>query len=267
MTTTRLETVRFEVTDAVARVILARPDVHNAFNAKMIDELHGVFEELGSTEGVRAVVLSGEGKSFCAGADLNWMRAIVDFSFDENLEESLRLFDLFHRIDTCPHPTVARVQGAAIGGGVGLVCACDIAVASERARFSLSEVKLGIVPACISPFVIRKIGEGRCRELFLTGERLDAERALGMGLVNRLVAPDDLDASVEELLALLLTSGPRAMAVAKELIARVPRMTFEEAREYTARCIAERRTSDEGQEGMNAFLEKRRPRFAEGGDA
>lgn len=264
MSTAALETVRWDLEDGIARVTLARPEVHNAFNARMIDELHGVLREIEGREDVRVVVLTGEGKSFCAGADLNWMRAIVDYSFDENLDESFRLFDLMRGLYEHRHPTIARVNGATIGGGMGLLSACDIAIAADTAKFSLSEVKLGIVPACISPFVIKKAGEGRCREFFLTGDRLTADRALEAGLVNRVVPLEELDAAVDEYVTKLRTSGPGAISICKQLIRDVPAMTMDEARDFTARCIANLRTSDEGQEGMSAFLEKRKPAWAAG---
>ena len=255
----KTDTARVDVDAGVATVTLTRPGVHNAFNAAMIDDLHRIIDHLDGDDAIRVVVLTGEGRSFCAGADLEWMRSVVDFSFEDNLAESLRLFDLMHRWFALRHPTVARVNGAAIGGGMGLVTASDIAIAAETAKFSLSEVKLGIVPAVISPFVIRKIGPGRARELFLTGDRIDARTALEAGLVNRVASPDDLDAGVSELVDKLRSSGPRAMAVAKGLVRDIPSMTMDEAREHTARCIADLRISDEGQEGMAAFLEKRRP--------
>jgi len=260
------ETARLDIDGGVARVTLTRPDVHNAFNAAMIEDLHRVLDALDGDDEVRAVVLTGEGRSFCAGADLQWMRSVVDFSFEDNLAESLRLFDLMHRWFALRHPTVARVNGAAIGGGMGLVTASDIAIAADTAKFSLSEVKLGIVPAVISPFVIRKIGPGRARELFLTGDRIDAAAALGAGLVNRVASPEELDAGVEEIVRKLISSGPRAIAVAKGLVRDVPSMTLDEAREHTARCIAELRISEEGQEGMAAFFEKRKPAWVTAAD-
>lgn len=263
MTATQLETVAWSVSDHVATVTLSRPDVHNAFNNVMIEELHSVLELLAAHADARVLVLTGAGKSFCAGADLNWMRSIVEYSFEQNLAESLRLFDLMHRLYTHPLPTIARVNGATIGGGMGLLTACDIAVAADNARFSLSEVKVGIVPACISPFVILKAGAGRCREFFLTGERLTAARAFEAGLVNQVVPPDELDAAVGAYLDKLRTSGPAAMAICKGLIRDVPAMSMDQAREHTARCIAELRQSPEGQEGMAAFLEKRKPAWAE----
>jgi len=258
------ETILVERRDESVRISLNRPRVHNAFNAAMIRELQAAFEAAGADPGVRIVVLTGTGESFCAGADLNWMREIIDYSFEQNLEESLAIADLLESIYTLPKPTIARVNGTAIGGGNGLFSACDIAVASDRARFGLSEVKIGLVPAVISPYVIRRIGESRAREFFLTGERFDARRALEVGLVNTVVPHAELNAKTEGLARLLLSAGPEALAKAKELLQKVPGMGFDEARRYTAEVIARLRVSAEGLEGMAAFLEKRKPRWAKG---
>lgn len=256
------QTILLERRDATAWITLNRPAVHNAFNALMITELTAAFRRTGTDPSVRVVILTGSGESFCAGADLNWMREIIRYSFEQNLEESLALADLLGTIHSLPKPTVARVNGTAIGGGTGLFSACDIAVASDRARFGLSEVKIGLVPAAISPYVIRRIGEGRAREFFLTGERFDAQRALEIGLVNSVAPHADLDAKIERLASLLLNSGPEAIVKCKELLRKVPAMDFDQARKYTAEVIARLRVSAEGQEGMAAFLEKRKPRWA-----
>lgn len=256
-------TIRIERDGRVGRVFFDRPDVRNAFNAVMIGELREAFRSLAADEAVRVVVLSGRGTAFCAGADLAWMRDVAKFTREENLRETLDLAECLHDLYLLPKPTVARVNGPAIGGGTGFVAACDIAVASTEARFGLSEVKIGVVPAAISPYVLRRIGESRARQYFLTGERFDARRAEAIGLINAAVAPDELDAKVEGIVSSLLSSGPEALAKAKELITRVPGMGFEEAKRYTAEMIAGLRTSAEGQEGMAAFLEKRKPKWSE----
>lgn len=243
----------------VARLWLNRPEVHNAFDAAMIGELRRAVRILGADDSVRVVVLSGKGASFCAGADLNWMREIIRFSYEQNLGESMELAEFLYDLFTLPKPTVARVNGAAIGGGAGFLSACDIVLASSMATFGLSEVKIGLVPACIAPYVLRRTGEGWARQFFLTGERFDAARALEIGLVNSVSAPEDLDAAVEELVGRLLSSGPQALATAKRLLARVPGMGFEEVKRFTAEMIAQLRISPEGQEGMAAFIEKRKP--------
>jgi methylglutaconyl-CoA hydratase len=255
-----LKTLLFEIDGPVAKITLSRPEIHNAFNDTMLIELIEVFRELHQKKGmIRVLVLTGNGKSFCAGADLNWMRKMVDYSYEENIEDSNRVSDCMHLLYTLPMPSIARVNGAAIGGGMGLVSACDIVVAQEGAVFSLSEVKLGLVPACISPYVIKRAGEMRCREFFLSGERIEAKKALAAGLVNEVVPLDKLDEAVRGWIDRFLMNGPEAMAVCKKLLEVVPGMALEEAKAYTAEDIAKLRISAEGQEGMNAFLEKRKP--------
>jgi len=255
------QTIRLAMEKKVARITFARPEVHNAFNAAMIGELAAAFEHVKSEKSVRVVVLTGEGKSFCAGADINWMREIIDYSYEQNLSESLLLAKALHTLYSLPKPTVAMVNGTAIGGGNGLLSACDIAVAAEDAKFGLSEVKIGLVPAAISPYVIRKIGESKAREYFLTGKRISAKKAEEIGLVNQVVPREKLEETVEELIGLLLTSGPEALASCKELIFQVSRMSLDEVNEFTARMIANLRISEEGQEGMASFLEKRKPKW------
>ncbi len=247
----------------VGRVWFNRPEVRNAFNAAMIGELRAALRTLADDAAVRVIVLSGKGTSFCAGADLAWMRDIVRFSEEQNMRESLDLAECLYDVYAVPKPTIARVNGPAIGGGTGFVSACDIAVASTEARFGLSEVKIGVVPAAISPYVLRRIGESRARQYFLTGERFDARRAQEIGLVNIAVEPAELDPKVEELVSSLLSSGPEALAKAKELLTRVPGMGFAEAKRYTAEMIAGLRMSAEAQEGMTAFLDKRKPKWSE----
>ncbi len=257
----KFETILAPIEGKVLRITLNRPQVHNAFNSAMIGELAEAFQAAGSDDDVRIVILTGAGESFCAGADLNWMREIIHYSYEQNLGESLQVAELMRAIYELPKPTVARVNGAVIGGGNGLLSACDIVVASDKARFGLSEVKIGLVPAAIGPYVIRRIGESAAHELFLTGERFDARRALEIGLVNKVVPHAALDDKVEELVRLLLSSGPEAIAKCKELLQRVPGMSLEEAKGYTAEMIARLRVSPEGQEGMASFLEKRKPRW------
>ena len=255
------KTIRLTVDNKVVRVTFKRPEVHNAFNAIMISELAEIFEHLKKDESVRVIILTGEGQSFCAGADINWMREVIHYSYEQNLQESLRLAEALHRLYTLPKPTVAMVNGTAIGGGNGFLSACDIAVAAEEAQFGLSEVKIGLVPAAISPYVIRKIGESKAREYFLTGKRISAHKAQEIGLVNEVVPRRQLESAVEDLVNLLLTSGPEALANCKELIFRVPQLSLEQAKEFTARMIANLRISEEGQEGMASFLEKRKPKW------
>lgn len=252
-------TITYDKSLHIARVSFCRPEIHNAFNSTVISEMSDVFEKINADDSIRVVLLTGEGKSFCAGADLNWMKAVVDQSYEQNLTESNALADLFYQMYTCPRPIVGRINGAAIGGGTGFVAVCDIAIAAKSAKFSFSEVKIGVVPACIGPYVIRKIGEGKARELFITGERMRATRALEVGLVNKVVDDDRLDDEVDNLVDSILSSGPNAIAMAKQLVSTVPMMTPEQFKPYTAEMIARLRISEEGQEGMNAFLNKRRP--------
>jgi methylglutaconyl-CoA hydratase len=256
-------TIVLDQEQGVFRLTLNRPEVHNAFNSTLILEVTDAIERAKDNDAVRVVVLTGKGTSFCAGADIHWMREIIHYSFEQNLEESLQLAEVLHQIYTLPKPTIAMVNGSAIGGGTGFLSACDIAIAAEGAKFGLSEVKIGLVPAAISPYVIRKIGESKAREYFLTGKRMTAERAAEIGLVNEVVPRDQLGDRVNALVQHLLTSGPDAIANCKELIRRVPNMTIEEAKAFTARMIANLRISDEGQEGMTAFLEKRKPRWVQ----
>jgi methylglutaconyl-CoA hydratase len=254
-------TVEVGLDDRVATVALNRPDVRNAFNEVMIEELIQVLSKIEKDGSVRVVVLTGKGTSFCAGADLNWMKKMKDFTVEENYRDAMRLADLMYLLYSLPKPTIARVNGPSIGGSNGLVAACDIVIASHRAEFSLSEVKIGLVPACIGPYLVKRIGEAACRDLFLTGERISADQARTLGLANDVVTHGNLDARVGEKVSNLLTSGPHALAVSKQLISKVSEMSLSEAREYTARVIAELRCGDEAQEGMTAFLEKRKPRW------
>jgi methylglutaconyl-CoA hydratase len=254
-------TVTFAFADGIARVTLARPDVRNAFNADVIAELHAAFERIASADNVRAVVLAGEGTVFCGGADINWMRESLDLSFEANAIDAERMSDMFRAIDNCPRPVIARIQGAALGGGAGLAAACDIAVAADGAVFGFTEVKLGIIPAVISPFVLAKIGASQTRALFLTGERFDATRALRIGLVHEVVAADALDATIERYIAEIRSAGPYAVSAAKLLIRRVMDATYEASRAITTRAIADQRISPEGQEGLRAFLERRKASF------
>ena len=253
------ETVELKTEGRVAWVALNRPDVRNAFNEVMIAELLKVLDLIEKDDSVRVMVLTGKGKAFCAGADLNWMKKMKNFTVEENYKDALELAELMYRLYRLPKPTIAGVNGASIGGSNGLVAACDMAIASHRVEFSLSEVKIGLVPACIGPYLLKKTGEAACRELFLSGERISAAKARELGLVNDVVTHVNLTARIEERISNLLTSGPHALAVSKDLLGRISEMPLSEARDYTARVIAELRTGDEAQEGMAAFLEKRRP--------
>lgn len=241
----------------VLYITLHRPEVHNAFNEELIEEAIDLFEKIEQRSDLRAVVLGGGGANFCAGADLNWMSRMVAYTREENVRDSSRLARMFAVMNLCPFPLVGRVQGAAIGGGVGLVAVCDVAIATAKTRFGLSEVKLGILPAVISPYVIAKIGESHARALFLTGERFTADRAIQIGLVHQLANDEqELDSMVAETVHQLRSSGPEAVRECKNLIRFVTSRPAEESVPRTIEAIAERRTSAEGQAGMQAFLKK-----------
>jgi methylglutaconyl-CoA hydratase len=235
----------------VLRITIARPERRNAFNAELIRELMEAFADIGDA---RAVVLAGEGESFCAGADVDWQRASIDLSLEENVQDALRLHEMLATIDSCAAPVVARVQGYALGGGSGLVCCADVVVAARDATFGFTEVRLGIIPAVISPFVFAKIGTAAARRFFLTGERFDADAALRIGLVHEVT--DELDGAVDRVIGEILKSGPEATRAAKRLVRERP-----ERGEELARIAADLRAGDEGQEGLRAFLEKRSPRW------
>jgi methylglutaconyl-CoA hydratase len=238
---------------------LNRPGVRNALNNQTIAELTGWAEAVRDQRDVRAIVLSGSGKTFCAGADVAWMSRTIQYTEEQNLRDALAMSRMFARLDSLPIPLIGRVQGAALGGGAGLAAVCDVVVAEAQAQFGFTEVKLGIVPAVISPFVLAKIGRSAARELFLTGARFPASRAREIGLVHRVVDAGSLDATVAEVAREFLEAGPEAVAAAKSLLAQVWSRSTDAAAELTAGVIASRRVSSEGQEGLRAFLDKRTP--------
>lgn len=247
------------VADDRAAITLTRGEIHNAFDDALIADLTAAFRQVGADPAVRVVILAAEGRSFSAGADLNWMRRMAGYSEAENLADAKALAGLMQAIDTCPKPTIARVQGAAFGGGVGLVACCDIAVASDRANFCLSEVKLGIVPAVISPYIVRAIGPRAARRYVQTAERFGAAEAHRLGLVHEVTAEDVLDVVIGGIVDALRLGGPEAQREAKSLVALVADRNPADVLDETARRIAAIRAGAEGQEGLTAFLEKRSP--------
>ena len=255
--------VRLECHGPVLHVVLARPDVHDAFNNDTVLELTDVFGDAAVQDAVRVVLMRSTGKHFSAGADVNWLKRVGESSRAENIADAERLHDMLNAIACCPKPVVARVQGAALGGGCGLAAAADIAITSERAFFGFTEVRLGIAPAAISPFVLRKIHTGRALPLFLTGARFDANQALDYGLVHRVVVEDDLDNAVAAVIEDLLAGSPAALAAVKRLVEDTRGASIDEARPFTTRAIADLRAGDEGREGLSAFLEKRKPDWAQ----
>jgi methylglutaconyl-CoA hydratase len=255
--------LRREQDGPVARVALARPEARNAFDDELIAELSSVFLDFVADRRTRVVLLTGDGPSFCAGADVGWMRKAGSYSKEENEADAGRMARMLRAIDSCPKPVLVAVQGAAIGGGVGLVAAADIAIAAEDAVFSLAEVRLGLLPAVISPYVLRAIGARQARELFLTAERFDARRAREVGLVHEVVPRSELTAAIDRKIELLLAAGPESVEAAKMLIEKVSGLGPDEAMPITVRAIAERRASDEARKGLTAFLEKRAPRWVQ----
>ena len=256
------QTLEIQIEQRVATVWMNRPEVHNAFDETLIAELTAACKALDADPAVRIVVLAGRGKSFSAGADLNWMKRAATNDLHHNLVDARALAGMLRTLAEMHKPTIARVQGAALGGGTGLTAACDIAVASTQAVFATSEVKFGIIPAAISPYVVRAIGARQSYRFFQTAERIDAQRACALGLVHEVVPPEQLDAKVQELVQALLQGGPLSQAAAKQLIRAVDSQTIDDdVVEDTAQRIAHLRATPEAQDGLSAFLEKRQPQW------
>jgi methylglutaconyl-CoA hydratase len=256
------KSIEFELQEKTGTIWLNRPDKHNAFDAEMIGEIIECFEMVNDMPEVRVVLLRGRGKSFCAGADLNYMKGIAAFGYEENFQDSLRLARCFNAIYMCNKPTIAVVQGAAIGGANGLLSACDFVYCADDTKFAFAEVKLGIVPATISPYVIKRIGEYSARDLMITGRRFLGKEAEYHRLVNKSLPAEELENQVNETIKVLMTSGPQAMAACKKLIYDISNeLCMDTMMDYTAKVIAELRASKEGQEGMASFLEKRAPNW------
>jgi len=256
------QTIVFEQKDRVGTIWLNRPDVHNAFNDVMLAEIVECIESANDNKDVVCLIIRGKGRSFCAGVDLNWMRDVAKNSYDTNYKESLNLSKCFYTIYTCKKPTIALIHGVSLGGANGILSACDVAYCVDDATFSLSEVKIGIIPACISPYVVKRVGEYGARDLMLTGKRINGKDAEQYRLVNKSFPTDKLDEYVNSVIALLKTSGPAAMTQCKNLIFEISNnLTLDQAYDFTAKMIADIRSSEEGQEGMAAFLEKRKPNW------
>ena len=244
----------------VASVILNRPDKHNAFDEHTIAELTEIFDSLSNDPSLRLMVLKSNGKNFSAGGDLDWMKRMADYERDDNIRDANVLAEMLHKLNYLPFPTIARVQGAAMGGGAGLVCCCDIAFASTKSSFAFSEVKLGLLPATISPYVIQSIGAQSARRYFLSAERFSAERALQLGMISEISDEAELDAKIEELITTILTNSSEAVRAAKQLIDDIDKsFVTKEIMQMTSEAIADIRASEEGKEGLAAFLEKRKP--------
>ena len=258
----KYETIEIHKEKDIVTVYLNRPKVHNAMNEKLMKELTTCFIEQSREDNTRIIILTGRGKSFCAGADLNWMKSMAKYSKEENIKDSSLLLDLYETIYTCPKPVIGRVNGHAFGGGIGLFAICDIVIALPGCKFAFSEVKLGIIPSVISTYIIRRIGLSNMRRLFITGERFNSEYAKEIGLIDYVVSEDEIDERIQEYVKLLRLSGPKAIEEVKKLVDTYEKMDVEKYKEHTIKKIAELRVSEEGQEGINAFLEKRKTKWS-----
>lgn len=247
----------------VVTVYLSRPEVHNAMNEQLMKKLTSCFEDLSKDDKTRIIILTGRGKSFCAGADLNWMKSMVKYSLEENIKDSRLLVSLYDSIYNCSKPVIGRVNGHAFGGGLGLFAVCDIAIAVPDCKFAFSEVKLGIIPAVISTYIVRRISLSNMRRLFITGERFNSEYAKDIGLIDYVVSEDEIDNKINSYVKLLHSSGPIAIKEVKKLIDSCEKMDVEDYKTYTVKKISDLRISDEGQEGISAFLEKRKSEWSE----
>ena len=247
--------------DETVKVTLNRPDIHNPFDEKMVEELTLAFTGVRKNKNARVLIITGAGKSFCAGADLNWMKRMGEFSKEMNVEDAKKLSAMFQALEDIEIPTIARVNGAALGGGAGLACACDFAIAGEDAKIGFSEVKLGLLPGVISPYVIDRIGAKRATQLFITGERLKADMARMLGLFDDVTSPEELDGAVDYLVKQIMSGGPEAVKACKRLARTGARKERPEFKRYCISAIADARASPEGKEGVGAFLEKREPRW------
>lgn len=251
-----------EVNDlGVATITLNREEIHNAFNDKLIAELTSVFKELDHDSSIRLVVLTGKGRSFCAGADLNWMSSMVNYSMEENKEDSYKLATMFETINNCSKPVIGKVNGHALGGGVGVVSVCDYVITHEKAKFGFTETRLGLIPAVISPFCVNKIGESNARAWFMSGEMFQADKALKMNLVHEVTTVENFEKRSSEVISSFLKAGPEASVLAKKLIKNILYKDKSELKEFTCSAIAEKRISSEGQEGMKALLNKTKPNW------
>lgn len=255
------KTILIENKNQISTLTLNRPDVHNAFNEELISEIHQAMKHFAQDPQTRVVVITGAGPSFCAGGDLNWMKRSASYTPQQNIEEAAHLHEMLTSITRCPKPVIAKVNGIAMGGGVGLTAAADMAFAYKTVQFSLSEVRLGLIPAVISPFVIRKLGSARFRELSLTAERFSATQAKEFGLIQHAGSPEEIEDWMDVKINALKSAGPEALAETKKLVEEVEALSLDEAGKVTAQKLAERRASKEGQEGIAAFFEKRKPNW------
>jgi len=259
----KYDTIEVQKNKDVVTVLLNRPDVHNAMNEQLMKELTVCFKELTNDDSIRIIILTGEGKSFCAGADLNWMKSMVNYSKEENIKDSKLLLDLFEAIYSCPKPVIGKVNGHAFGGGIGLFAVCDITFAIPDCKFAFSEVKLGIIPSVISTYIARRINLSTMRRLFITGVRFDSKYANKIGLIDFVYSEEEIDEKIQSYIKILKSSGPKAIHEVKNLIDNYEKKDIESYKNHTVNKISELRISKEGQEGINAFLEKRKSKWSE----
>ncbi len=255
-------TINIKQENNVVTIELNRPEVHNAMNEELMKELTNCFKKIDTDKDIKCIILTGKGKSFCAGADLNWMKRMVDFSKEENIRDSNLLLDLYEEIFSCSKPVIAKVNGHAFGGGIGLFAACDIVIATPNCKFAFSEVKLGIIPAVISTYVGRRMNISNMRRLFITGERFDSNYAKSIGLIDYVVLEEEFDKTVQKYVEIIKSSGPIAITEAKNLLNSYEKLDLNNYKKFTVEKISELRISDEGQEGLNAFLEKRKSKWS-----
>jgi methylglutaconyl-CoA hydratase len=259
----KYKTIEVERENDLATVTLNRPDMHNAMNEELMKELTACFNNLSTDENIRVVILTGNGKSFCAGADLNWMKSMANYSEEENIRDSRLLLELYEAIYTCPKPVIGRINGHAFGGGLGLIAVCDLTIGVPGKKFAFSEAKLGIIPSVISTYIVRRIGLANMRRLFITGERFTSDHAKDIGILDYVVPEEEFDEMVQKYVDQLRSSGPKAIKEAKNLVSKCEQMDRGAYKEFTVDKIAELRVSNEGQEGINAFLEKRKTTWSE----
>lgn len=258
----KYETLELISEKDVITIKLNRPDVHNAMSEKLMKELTNCFKEISKDDNVKIIILTGNGKSFCAGADLNWMKSMAKYTMEENIRDSKLLLDLYEAIYSCPKPVMGKINGHAFGGGIGLIAVCDITIGVSGKKYAFSEVNLGIIPSVISTYIVRRIGLSNMRRLFITGERFTSEYAKEIGLLDYVVSEKEFDSKIQVYIEQLHSSGPKAIKEVKNLVDHYEKLDIEKYKEYTVKKISELRVSDEGQEGINAFLEKRKPKWS-----
>ena len=259
----KYETLKLHREKDLVTVSLNRPEVHNAMNEKLMKELTNCFKDLKNDKSTRIIIITGNGKSFCAGADLNWMKSMTKYSKEDNIKDSRLLLELYETIYNCPKPVIAKINGHAFGGGVGLIAVCDIIFALPELKIGFSETKLGIIPSVISTYIVKRIGISNMRRLFITGERFTSEYAKKIGLIDYIITEEEIDFEIKKYIKLLYSSGPKSIDEIKKLIKEYEQMDIEDYKKFTVEKISELRVSDEGQEGIKAFLEKRKPKWSE----